>query len=121
MRWYLIYPALVVVTLFYLLEFVARVEPSLAADDIRTYFGLSNSEFGTFASLFFFVYAPMQIAVGILLDRYGARLFAALGALCCGVGVILISSVSDIFLASIGRLITGFGASFAFVGALYVV
>ncbi|MGI9344739.1 MAG: MFS transporter, partial [Gammaproteobacteria bacterium] len=42
-------------------------------------------------------------------------------ALCCGVGVILISSVSDIFLASIGRLITGFGASFAFVGALYVV
>lgn len=68
--------ALLIASLFYLYEFIARVEPSLAAQSIQSHFHLNNSQFGTLASLFFVVYAPMQIMVGLLVDRCGARRFA---------------------------------------------
>lgn len=113
--------ALLICTLFYLAEFVARVEPSLAPEALQAYFKLNNSQFGTFASLFFFVYAPMQIFVGLLLDRFGAKRFVILGAAACGAGTLLLSTAANIYLAGAGRMLTGFGASFAFVSALYVI
>ena len=113
--------ALLIASLFYLFEFIARVEPSLAPQSIQSHFHLNNSQFGTLASLFFFVYAPMQITVGLLVDRYGARRFIVLGALLCGSGTLLFSVTSQPLIAAGGRLLTGFGASFAFVSALYVV
>src|SRR5690242_21255361 len=58
---------------FFLYEFVTRIEPSLAAQSIENFYHLSDARFGTLSSLFFWVYAPMQIVVGLLLDRYGAR------------------------------------------------
>ena len=72
---------------FFLFEFVTRVEPSLAADaDRRISMASRDAGFGTLASLFFWVYAPMQIVVGLLLDRYGARRFVLLGSFCCAAG-----------------------------------
>jgi len=38
---------------FFLFEFVTRVEPSLAANSIARFYGLSNAGFGALASLFF--------------------------------------------------------------------
>jgi MFS family permease len=71
--------------------------------------------------LFFWVYAPMQIVVGLLLDRYGARRFVLLGSFCCSAGVLLFAATSHVVVAEIGRMLTGFGASFAFVAALWLV
>ena len=106
---------------FYLFEFVARIEPGLAIGNIATDFSLSNTSAGTLASLFFWAYAPMQMVVGVLLDRYGARpLFVPAIALCSG-GVLLTGSTELVWLAALGRIATGLGASFAFVSALYVV
>ena len=67
--------ALVTVSLFFLYEFVARIEPSIATDEISKDLALSATEFGLISSLFFWIYAPMQIVVGLLLDRYGLRRF----------------------------------------------
>ncbi|MEZ5937055.1 MAG: MFS transporter [Hyphomonadaceae bacterium] len=106
---------------FFLYEFVTRVEPSLAADPISAFYGVSNAGFGVLASLFFWVYAPMQIVVGLVLDRWGARRFVLLGLLCCAVGVALFTSTPNIVLGGLGRALTGFGASFAFVSAMWLV
>lgn len=117
----LAYAALVIGATYYLFEFVARVAPSLAVDQIAANFGLSNDGFGTLASTFFWIYAPMQIAVGLLLDRYGARPLALIGSLACAAGFFIFTATSTPFIGAVGRMLTGFGASFAFVGALYVV
>ncbi|QCB45233.1 MFS transporter [Hydrogenophaga sp. PAMC20947] len=113
--------AFAIASLFFLYEFVTRVEPSLAADPIKQFYQLSEARFGTVSSLFFWVYAPMQIVVGLLLDRYGARRFVLLGSFCCSAGVLLFAATDHVVVAEMGRMLTGFGASFAFVAALWLV
>lgn len=110
-----------IASLFFLFEFVTRVEPSLATHAIAQHYRLSDAGFGTLASLFFWIYAPMQIVVGLLLDRYGAKRFVLLGSFACAAGVLIFANSSDVTVGGIGRLLTGFGASFAFVSALWLV
>ncbi|WP_102224275.1 MFS transporter [Acidimangrovimonas sediminis] len=106
---------------FFLFEFVTRVEPSLATDAISSFYRLTPSGFGTLASLFFWVYAPMQIVVGLALDRFGARRLILLGSFACAAGVLLFSASDIVWIGALGRVLTGFGASFAFVSALWLV
>ena len=113
--------ALIVAGLFYLYEFVARISPSLAPTQIATHFGLGSGGFSTLSSLFFWIYAPMQIVVGLALDRFGARRLVLPAIACCAGGMALFAASDSALLAGAGRLLTGFGASFAFVGALYIV
>ncbi len=113
--------ALVTVSLFFLYEFVARIEPSIATDEISKDLALSATEFGLISSLFFWIYAPMQIVVGLLLDRYGLRRFVLGAILACASGTVIVGLSDSPILAGAGRVLTGFGASFAFVSALYVV
>ncbi|MXO64546.1 MFS transporter [Altericroceibacterium endophyticum] len=108
-------------SIFFLFEFVTRIEPSLDAQAIATFYHLSNSGFGSLSSLFFWIYAPMQIVVGLLLDRFGARRFILLGSFACSFGVLVFACTDNMWIGGAGRLLTGFGASFAFVGALWLV
>ncbi len=108
-------------SLFFLFEFVARISPSLAPGQIREWFGLSGGGFSTLSSLFFWIYAPMQIVVGLAMDRFGARRLVLPAIAACASGVALFALTDLPLVAGIGRLLTGFGAAFAFVGALYVV
>ncbi|WP_299508444.1 MFS transporter [uncultured Roseobacter sp.] len=113
--------ALVLVAAFFLFEFVARILPSLAIDQIASDFGLSNARFGTLSSVFFWVYAPMQLVVGALLDRFGAKRLVVPACAICALGVLLFGVADAPMLAILGRFLTGLGASFAFVSALFVV
>ena len=113
--------AFVIASTFFLFEFVTRVEPGLATAAIRAFYHLSEAGFGSLSSLFFWVYAPMQIVVGLLLDRYGARRFVILGSFLCASGVLVFTATGMVVLGGAGRALTGLGASFAFVGALWLV
>ena len=106
---------------FFLYEFVTRIEPGLATDAIAHFYGLTDADLGTLASLFFWVYAPMQIAVGVLLDRYGARRFVLLGSFTCAAGMFIFAATANVFVGGFGRGLTGFGAAFAFVAALWLI
>ncbi|QJF50729.1 MFS transporter [Roseobacter ponti] len=113
--------AFAIVSAFFLFEFVARIEPSLASEQIATWFNLSNGGFGTLSSIFFWIYAPMQLIVGLVLDRYGPRRFVVPAILIMSAGVALFAWTSDPIFAGVGRFLTGLGASFGFVSGLYVV
>lgn len=117
MKWLI----LTITAMFFLFEFVTRIEPSLANSEIAARFQLNNAQFGTLASIFFWIYAPMQLIVGLLLDRFGARRLIPPAILVCASGVILFATAGNAYIAGIGRFATGLGASFAFVGSLYVV
>ncbi|MFO6464227.1 MFS transporter [Jannaschia sp. KMU-145] len=113
--------AFALVAAFFLYEFVARILPSLAIDGIAGDLGLTNARFGTVSSVFFWVYAPMQLVVGALLDRYGARRLVVPACAICSGGVLLFGMSDAVPLVLLGRFLTGLGASFAFVSALFVV
>ena len=113
--------AFAIASTFFLFEFVTRIEPSLATEVIAHFYGLGHANFGTLASLFFWVYTPMQIVVGVLLDRYGARPLVLLGSAACAAGVFIFAATDNVVIGGGGRALTGFGAAFAFVGAVWVV
>ncbi len=104
--------------LFYCYEFVLRIIPGILQEELRMAFGnLSATAFGQVAALYYYAYSPMQLPVGILMDRFGPRYLLTLACLCCTLGSLLFSFPS-LFIAGSGRLLVGFGSSFAFVGVL---
>ena len=63
------------------------------------------------------VYAPMQLLVGVLFDRYGTKYIVSTAAMICGVGCIV--SQADGLVARHRTRFIGVGSAFAFVGAVY--
>lgn len=106
-------------TIFYCYEFILRIIPGVLQNELSAAFGnISASVFGQISAFYYFAYAPMQIPVGILMDRFGPKLLLAFACLCCTVGSVLFMNFASINIASFGRFIVGFGSSFAFVGVL---
>ena len=97
-----------------------RVYPSIMAKELMGAFDATAGELGVLSAFFFYAYAPMQIPVGMLMDRYGARKLLTFAALICGIGSFLFGMAGTIPPAQLGRFFMGIGSSFAFVGMIYV-
>jgi len=104
--------------LFYSYEYFLRITPSVMEPALRQHFSLSAMGFGVFSSFYYYSYVPMQLPVGVLMDRWGPR---RLLTLACGVSVLgmwFFAATDMVSLAAAGRFLTGFGSAFAFVGVL---
>lgn len=92
------------------------LSPVLAAD-----LGLAADELGTIAGSFFFAFAAMQVANGVLLDRYGTRYVTPSLLLIGAVGALLFASSRSGIGLFAGYMLVGVGVSSTFMGALVVV
>jgi len=105
--------------LFYCYEFILRIVPGVLQNELIAAFGnISASAFGQMAALYYIAYSPMQLPVGMLMDRFGPRCLLTLACLCCTLGSYLFSCSTSLVIASLGRFLVGFGSAFAFVGVL---
>ncbi len=108
-----------IAALFYCYEFVLRIIPGVLQSELSAAFGhISASTFGQLSALYYFAYSPMQVPVGILMDRFGPRRLLSLACLCCTAGSFMFSYSSSMMIAGSGRFLVGFGSAFAFVGVL---
>lgn len=104
---------------FYCYEFVLRIIPGALQSELSAAFGnISASTFGQLSAFYYFAYSPMQMPVGMLMDRYGPRRLLSFACLCCTLGSLMFSYSSSMLIAGCGRFLVGFGSSFAFVGVL---
>ncbi|MDP3561394.1 MAG: MFS transporter [Legionellaceae bacterium] len=109
----------IVGALFYCYEFILRIVPGVLQNELIAAFGnISASTFGKLAALYYFAYSPMQVPVGMLMDRFGPRRLLSLACLCCTLGSLMFSYSTSIVIAGSGRFLVGFGSAFAFVGVL---
>ena len=70
--------------LFYCYEFLLRILPGVLQSELSVAFGhLSATTFGQLAALYYFTYSPMQLPVGMLIDRFGPRRLLSFACLCC--------------------------------------
>jgi MFS family permease len=67
------------------------------------------------------VYAAMQIPVGILLDRYGAKLLLSVGAGIMAIGQLTVAFAPSLGTAILGRMLVGLGDSFTFISMIRMV
>ena len=109
-----------VVAIFTLYEFFIRVTPNANLDDLQKDLDATPGSIATAMSVYLWVYAPMQLLVGVLFDRYGTKYIVSTAAMICGVGCIIFSQADGLVAAGIGRGFIGVGSAFAFVGAVYV-
>lgn len=104
--------------LFYVYEFTLRTVPSAITHELMRDFQIQAAGLGLMTSLFYWGYTPMQIPVGLLYDKLGARLLLTIAMACCVLGTILFGASYNLYLASFAFFIIGFASSFAFIGTL---
>lgn len=104
--------------LFYTYEYLLRIEPGIMAEQLRHYFALSAGGLGLLASMYYWAYTPLQLVVGLITDRFGARHVLITAIIACILGTWLFGSTHIYFIAAIARFFIGAGSAFAFVGAL---
>lgn len=103
---------------FYSYEYFLRISPSVMEHSLRGHFNLSATSFGFLSAFYYYAYVPLQIPVGVLLDRYGPRLLITIACLICVLGTFIFAGTSTFWVAATGRFLVGFGSAFAFVGVL---
>jgi sugar phosphate permease len=97
-----------------------RVAPAVIAGDIMRTFHTSGAALGALSSIYFYIYAFMQIPSGILSDTLGPRLTVSVGAAVMGAGAILFGMAPNLFLCYAGRFLIGFGVSVFMVNTMRV-
>jgi MFS family permease len=104
--------------IFYCYEYLLRISPSVMIPQLRMAFDVSDAALGNLSAFYFYAYTPMQIIVGVMLDKHGPRRILTVAVLACAVGTAIFGMADTIFMACIGRFLIGFGSAFAFVGVL---
>jgi len=106
--------------IFFLYEFMLRVLPGAATGLIMTRFNLHASAFGLMIAFYFYAYAPMQLVSGLLIDRFGARLWLCVSCLICAAGTLIFAHADVFILGALARFLMGAGSACAFVGIIYL-
>ncbi len=104
--------------LFYCYEYFLRISPSVMTPELMRAYDLTGAQVGNLSAFYYHAYVPMQIVVGLLMDRYGPRRLLTLACVFCSIGTYLFAGNYGLIIAEIGRFLVGFGSAFAFVGAL---
>lgn len=104
--------------LFYCYEFFLRVAPGVMIPNLEQAFHVHAVQIGMMFAFYYYAYTPMQLVVGILMDRYGPRRLLTAAILACVLGSVLFVATDSLVMAEVGRLFIGFGSAFAFVGVL---
>ncbi len=103
---------------FYAYEYLLRITPNVVYADLLRYFGISATGYGFINAFYYYAYTPMQLPVGMLMDRYGPRRLLTFACLMCALGTYIFAGTTHWEVALLGRFLVGFGSAFAFVGVL---
>lgn len=105
---------------FYGYRYLLEVYPAVMVNDLMRDLSINAAILGNLAAFFLYAYAGMQIPVGMLLDKFGARRLLTIAAVISSLGVLLFAMSSAFPLAAFGRLMSGLGASVTAVGCMYI-
>lgn len=103
---------------FYFSDYLARVAPGVMHRSLQIDFGINEAEFGILTASFYIPYIFMQIPVGLTVDRLSIRSILTVMSLVTALGCCVFGLANGLFIASVGRMLIGFSAAFAFVSAL---
>jgi MFS family permease len=98
--------------------FFQRVAPSVMVPDLMAEFAVSGAVLGQLSALYFYPYAAMQLPIGALLDRYGARIMLSVALMAAAVGSAMFAYAPRVEVAYAGRFLVGAGSAVGFIGSM---
>jgi MFS family permease len=104
--------------LFYCYEYLLRMSPSVMTGDLMSTFNIDAGVLGNLIAYYYYIYTPMQLPVGVLMDRFGPRRLLVFACLLCVIGSFWFASATHASALGGSRLLTGLGSAFAFVGVM---
>lgn len=112
--------ALVIAGLYFAHSVVSGGLPLYYPSEISTLHALDPDAYSLLILMLPAIYIPLQLVVGFLFDRYGARRILMSCAALAALGLVLSVAVEIPAIGATGRALHAIGAAFAFVGALYI-
>ncbi|NBS61909.1 MAG: MFS transporter [Microbacteriaceae bacterium] len=112
---------LAIAGLAYLIAVTQRSSLGVATLIASERFDTNAQQLATLAVFQLVVYAGMQIPVGILLDRFGAKRLLIVGALIMAIGSFTVALAPNLGTAIFGRMLVGMGDSFTFISMIRMV
>lgn len=104
-----------------MLAVVNRSSLSAVGVDTAERFGADAATLSMFAVVQLAVYGGMQIPIGLLLDRYGARPIMTIGMLLMAVGQLTLAFSPSVGVAIFARMLLGAGDAAVFPGVLRLI
>lgn len=105
----------------YVLSVTNRTSLSAVGVDAAVRFDADAATLSMFAVIQLGVYGAMQIPVGVLLDRFGARPIITVGMLLMAIGQLVLAFAPDVGTAILARMLLGAGDAAVFPSVLRVV
>ena len=104
----------------YMISQFLRSSTGVIAPDLARELRLAPQSLGILSGAFFFAFAAAQIPVGLMLDRYGARITTSSLMLFAIAGALLFAQAHSLFWLSAGRVLMGIGCSCLLMGPLMI-
>ena len=102
-------------------NYVDRGAIGIAAPLLTAELKLPPEAFGLILSAFFWVYAPVQLVVGLLVDRFSVTKLIAAGVLLWAAATLAMGLVSSFAALLLLRIVLGMGETVAFPGASKII
>ena len=103
------------------LNYVDRGAIGIAAPLMKSQLDLSATQFGLVVSAFFWVYAPVQLLVGWLVDRFSVYRLMAGGVLLWALSTLAMGFAGGFASLLVLRILLGVGETIAFPGASKII
>jgi len=98
--------------------YAVRVSPSAMLDQLMRELSASAAVLGVLSGIYFYVYAALQLPLGLTIDRAGPRRVLTVAALLCAAGVALFATAESLTVAYLARGLIGAGAAAAFASGV---
>ncbi|HEY1245253.1 MAG TPA: MFS transporter [Hyphomicrobiaceae bacterium] len=102
----------------YYLSYLFRSINALIAGDLVAELGLTAADLGLLTSVYFLLFAAVQLPCGVLLDRYGPRLIDSTLLLVAAVGSLLFALADGVATLLAGRALIGLGVAVGLMAGL---
>lgn len=103
---------------FFFMQAMMRSIPNAIPMQLQDSLAIPERSIAILGSCFYGAYAFSQIPIGVLLDYWGPKRTMVRGAFLFGAGTLLFAFSDNLFLACMGRILTGMGGAVAFVGTV---
>lgn len=105
----------------YFLSYLFRTVNAVIAGDLMAELNLSAADLGLLTSVYFLVFAAVQLPLGTLLDRFGPGLVQSVLMLFASAGALIFSSADGLVGLVIGRAFIGLGVAVALMAGIKAV